>query len=130
MQYDAYQFVQSIKTRYWLGMLSAIDSALVAAARWPTTYQTQQQGQLRPGTEAEFMRFLMAAREYLLSEGRLRPEQMSVEHFLMLKPLCEHLVRTGRFPYARLRAFEGLDQWKVGMPPEPTDTDRERKDRA
>jgi hypothetical protein len=108
MQTDAFLFVQAIRSKFWLGMLAAVDSALIAAARWPAAYKRH------PGSDAEFMRFLMATREYLLSEGRLRPAGMDDEHFVMLKPICEHLVSQGRFAHSRLQLFDGLSAWNVG----------------
>ena len=124
MHYDAYRFVQSIREKYWLGMLSAIDAALIAAARRPAEGRGH-----RPGSDAEFMRFLMEAREYLLSEGRTRPAAMHDEEFGLLRPLCEQLVRQGRFPPARLELFEGLDRWHIGSGQELPQNDAESQSR-
>jgi len=118
MHNEAFLFVHTIQKKFWLGMLAAIDAALISAARRP------------PGTDAEFMRFLIATREYLLSEGRERPEGMPDDAFVLLKPLCEHLVSQGRFPHSRLQLFSGLDPWYVGVLPESlhTGAPSERKD--
>lgn len=113
MQYDdAFLFVQAIRTKFWLGMLAAVDAALIAAARWPPAHQ--RPARFRPGSDAEFMRFLISTREYLLSEGRLRPAGMDDDHFILLKPICEHLVSQGRFPHNRLQLFDGVNAWNVG----------------
>jgi len=118
MHNEAFFFVQAIQKKFWLGMLAAIDAALISAAR-------------RPGADAEFMRFLIATREYLLSEGRLRPDNMLDDDFVLLKPLCEHLVSQGRFPHSRLQLFSGLDPWYVGVLPESLQAGTpERKDDA
>lgn len=108
MQYDAFLFVEQIRKKFWLGMLAAVDAALIAAARWPAAYKRH------PGSDAEFMRFLMATREYLLGEGRVRPAGMDDEDFFLLKPICEHLVSQGRFPPTRLQLFAGLSAWNIG----------------
>lgn len=113
MHDDAYRFVQDIREKFWLGMLSAIDAALVATARRPTG---EDRTGPRPGTDAEFMRFLIDTREYLMSDGRIRPASMHHDEFRLLKPLCEHLVRQGRFAPARLELFAGLDPWPVAVP--------------
>jgi hypothetical protein len=114
MHHDEYVFIESIRKKFWLGMLASIDTVLIATAR---------AGPRRGGAEAEFMRFLMAAREYLLAEGRVRPPQLDDEHFQMLKPLCENLVAQGRFPHEALQLFGTADQWSGGSPPRE-DVDR------
>jgi hypothetical protein len=125
MQFDAYQFVQQIRGRYWLGMLAAIDTALVSAARWPAT--SRRAGPVHPGSDAEFMRFLFAAREYLLSEGRVRPDNISDENFLLLKPMCQHLVESGRFPAERLKCFDSVDPWVLKQLPEAAAPEHKRR---
>ena len=124
MHHDAYRFVQSIRERFWLGMLSAIDAALIAEARRPAEGRGQ-----RPGSDAEFMRFLMAAREYLLGEGRARPGRMDDEEFSLLRPLCEQLVQQGRFPPARLELFAALNSWHVGAGQDFSQNDGESQGR-
>lgn len=121
MHHDAYRFVETIREKFWLGMLSAIDAALVAAARRPAG---DDRSGPRPGSDAEFMRFLIASREYLLSEGRIRPAPMHDDEFRMLKPLCEHLIRQGRFAPARLELFAGLDRWPIAAPNAGAGNDR------
>lgn len=116
MHYDAFLFVQTIRTRFWLGMLAAVDAALLAAERWPAT--RRRHGPVQQGTDAEFTRFLADTRDYLVSEGRMRPKDMADDQFLLLKPLCESLVQQGRFPHARLDLFVGLDLWNVRPAPE------------
>jgi hypothetical protein len=108
MHHDEYVFIESIRKKFWLGMLASIDTVLIATAK---------AGPRRGGSEAEFMRFLMAAREYLLAEGRARPPQLDEEHFQLLKPLCENLVAQGRFPHETLQLFGSTDHWGGGSPP-------------
>jgi hypothetical protein len=124
MHYDAYRFVQSIREKYWLGMLSAIDAALIAEARRPADGSGQH-----PGNDADFMRFLMASREYLMSEGRTRPAAMHDEEFSLLQPLCEHLVQQGRFAPERLALFAGLDPWHVATGQDLSQNDGESQSR-
>lgn len=114
VHYDACRFVESIRAKYWLGMLSAIDAALVAVARRPADRRAVP---FHPGSDTEFMRFLMAAREYLLSEGRERPKDTGDEEFRLLRLLCQGLVVQGRFPPERLELFARLDAWPQGTAP-------------
>jgi hypothetical protein len=123
MDFDAYRFIEQIRARYWLGMLAAIDSALIHIARGPAV---QRRSSARAGDDVEFMRFLSAARSYLLAEGRLRPAGMSDDQFLLLKPLCDHLVQTGRFATATLGLFQPtgwpMPQLPASADPETTAT--------
>jgi hypothetical protein len=105
MHDDARRFIQGICYRHLAGMLAALDSALVRAAASPPSGEAR--GPVHEGTIFGFMRFLMATRDYLLSEGRLRPKGMDDEEFGLLRPLCEQLVSTGRFPPQRLAIFGG-----------------------
>jgi len=116
MHHDEFVFVQSIRKRFWLGMLASIDAALLAAARRPLGERRGASGQ--PGADVEFMGFLVAAREYLLGEGRRRPVKIDDERFLLLKPLCESLVEQGRFPHETLQLFTEIERWSAGSRPD------------
>jgi hypothetical protein len=109
MQTDAFLFIQGIQTKFWLGMLAAVDSMLISVARGPASHQRAEP--FHPGADAEFMRFLMSTREYLLGDGRLRPAGLDDLHFLLLKPLCERLVAQGRFAPERLALFAIPAPW-------------------
>lgn len=109
MHYDAFLFVQDIRKKFWLGMLASVDAALIAAARGQVGKGPRA---VHPEAAAEFTRFLLGAREYLLSEGRVRPN-LDDEQFALLRPLCEHLVSQGRFPHDRLQLFAGLERWSM-----------------
>jgi hypothetical protein len=126
VHYDAFVFIESIRNRFWLGMLAAIDTALLSAARWPTA--RKRPGPFHPGSDTEFMRFLMATRRYLLSEGRLRPEGLEQDQFDLLKPLCEHLVQTGRFAPDTIKLFDQPGPWNAQAA--PNSEAAPRKDRA
>lgn len=103
MRYDAYLFIEGIKTRHWLDMLQAIDAAMAEAER---------QARGRPSEEElKFMDFLAATQRYLLSEGRERPAGMDNASLLLLKPLCQNLVASGRFGRECLDLFSDLDAW-------------------
>jgi hypothetical protein len=105
MRYDAYLFVEEIKTRHWLEMLQAVDAALGAF---------QRDTQNAPGEDdVKFMDFLAATQRYLLSDGRERPDGIDNAALLLLKPLCESLVAKGRFPRERLDLFSDLDAWAL-----------------
>ena len=103
---EAYLFIQSLKSKYWLGMLAAIDAELIARARLPA-YR---------GGDVEFMRFLIAARAYLIGDGKQRPGGMEDRQFLFLKPLCERLVAQGRFSPECETLFDGLHPWAPQLP--------------
>lgn len=126
MNYDAFLFVHAIRERPWLSMLAAVETALMSAERWPAV--SRRAGMFHPGDDAAFRSFLHATRDYLLKEGRTRPDGLSQDQFLLLKPLCRHLVDAGRFPEESLRLFEGLDAWNVQDL--PVLDFPERKDRA
>ena len=110
---EAYLFIRSLKSKYWLGMLAAIDAELLALARLPANR----------GGDVEFMRFLIAARAYLIGDGKQRPGGMDDRQFLFLKPLCERLVAQGRFSPDCEALFDGLQPW-TPPPPDPTETQR------
>ena len=115
MNQDVFRFVDSIRTRAWLGMVHAIDSALIEATR-----RSDQLGaQLRDAEHIEFMRFLVAARAYLMGEGLERPAALEDAHFLQLKPLCESLVLRGRFAESCLRLFDGCVDVSAPAAPQP-----------
>src|SRR5689334_18598057 len=104
MHYDAFLFIEAIRSKYWLGMLGAIDFALTTLERYPAAHN--RPGPWQPGSDEGFRQFLLATRDYLLAEGRLRPEDITLEQFLLMKPLCEHLVEQGRFAPDCLALFQ------------------------
>jgi hypothetical protein len=124
MHQDSFLFVQAIRTKYWLGMLAAVESALTASLRAPPIHKHPDP--LQPGNSAEFRRFLVGARSWLLSEGRAVPDDLPRDQFMLLKPLCEHLVATGRFPNECLRLF---DENSLHAQRPPAEEFPERKDR-
>jgi hypothetical protein len=103
VHYDAFVFIESIRQRHWLVMLNGIDAALAALERYPAVHK--RPGMFHPGSDAAFHAFLLATRTYLLDEGLLRPEGLANDQFMLLKPLCEHLVKEGRFAPDRLKLF-------------------------
>lgn len=109
MHYDAYLFIHAIRNRYWLGMLAAVDAALSGATG-------ARRDSASRNVDAGFLRFLLGTRDYLMSEGRVRPDGMKDDEFLLLKPLCEHLVASGRFPLKRLDLFRDIDPWRLPAP--------------
>lgn len=113
---EAYLFIRSLKPKYWLGMLAAIDAELLALARLPANR----------GGDVEFMRFLIATRAYLLGNGKQRPGGMDDRQFLFLKPLCAHLVARGRFSPDCEALFDGLEPW-TPRPADPTVTERKTR---
>ena len=125
MHYEALKFVEAIREKYWLGMLAAIDAALINAARGQPKRRNDP---IYPGGDVEFMRFLIAARVYLLGEGESRPAGLEDVQFLMLRPLCEHLVKQGRFAEKTLRLFANIQPWAAAYRP-PEDDITERKGR-
>lgn len=132
MHHDEFVFVQSIQNKFWLGMLASVDAALIATARGSTGERgpagERRTAPVRPGSDAEFMRFLIAVREYLLSEGRTRPASLDDAHFALLKPLCEQLVSQGRFPHDRLQLFSGVGALPNGPEPRPSGPAQRRSD--
>jgi hypothetical protein len=123
MLYDTIKFIQSIRSKYWLGMLAAMDAALIGAARGSGAPARPS----HPGSDVEFMRFLAAARTYLLGDGEQRPAGLDDEQFALLRPLCEGLVKQGRFAPSTLDLFAGLDP--LPLPPPQESDITERKDR-
>jgi len=111
LENEAYLFIQSLKSKHWLGMLAAIDAQLLALARLP----------VNRGGDVEFMRFLIATRAYLIGDGKQRPAGMDDRQFLFLKPLCQQLVARGRFSPDCEALFDGLHPW-APQPPDPTVT--------
>ena len=103
MYYDAMVFVETIRRRPWPEMLHALEAQLLMLDRDALNYR--RPGPLRPGREAEFRRFLIAAREYLLAEGQRRPEGLDCDELKLLQPLCEYLIEEGRFAPERLELF-------------------------
>jgi hypothetical protein len=104
MRYDAYLFVEEIRNKHWLDMLQAVAAALSEAQR-----ETQSAAE----DDMKFIDFLGGLQQYLLSEGRERPEGIDNATLLLLKPLCEHLVATGRFARECLDLFADLDAWAM-----------------
>ena len=108
MRYDAYLFIEGIKTKHWLEMLQALDAAL------------HEWRHAKPGAvtedEQKFVTFLAATRRYLLGEGSQRPEGLDNSLLLLLKPLCEMLVASGRFAPESLEVFSELDAWIAPQP--------------
>jgi hypothetical protein len=88
----------------------AVEGALVTLAHARARPRAEARDELRK------VRFLVAVRDYLLSEGRVRPQAMDDPEFILLRPLCEHLVRTGRFPQKRLELFPAVSHWQFGAP--------------
>jgi hypothetical protein len=113
LHYDSYVFVEQIKSRHWLQMLAAVDRALDTVRRYPAVHK--RPGLFHPGDDAKYLAFLLATREYLLADGRLRPLGIDNSMLLLLKPLCEGLVAKGRFPPERLDLFSELDISQVGI---------------
>jgi hypothetical protein len=103
VHYDAFVFIETIRKRHWLGMLNGVDAGLASLDRYPAVHK--RPGMFHPGSDAEFRRFLLATRTYLLDDGLLRPEGLANDQFMLLKPLCEHLVKEGRFAPDRLKLF-------------------------
>jgi hypothetical protein len=126
LHYDSYVFVEQIKSRHWLQMLAAVDLALSTVRRYPAVHK--RPGPFHPGDDSKYLAFLLATREYLLAEGRLRPLGIDNSMLLLLKPLCEALVAKGRFPPESLDLFSDLDMSKVGALQDLKDA--LRKDRA
>lgn len=104
MRYDAYLFIEQIKSKHWLEMLQAIDAALSAG---------RATGTAPDADDLKFMGFLAATQRYLLSDGRERPQGLDNAALLLLKPLCESLVAKGRFPRDCLDLFSDLDAWAL-----------------
>ena len=104
MRYDAYLFIEEIKSKHWLEMLQAIDAALSAG---------RATGTVPDADHLKLMDFLAATQRYLLSDGRERPENLDNAALLLLKPLCESLVAKGRFPRDCLDLFSDLDAWAL-----------------
>lgn len=103
MHYDAYLFIERIKTKHWLEMLQALDAALHEWRHAKPAAVTED--------EQTFVNFLTATRSYLLSEGNRRPDGLDNSMLLLLKPLCETLVADGRFAPECLEVFADLDAW-------------------
>jgi hypothetical protein len=113
VHYDSYVFVERIKSLHWLEMLASVDTALNALRNYPSAYK--RHGLFHPGDDAKYLAFLLATREYLLADGRLRPPGIDNSMLLLLKPLCEGLIAKGRFPPQSVDIFSDLDMSRVGV---------------
>jgi hypothetical protein len=113
VHYDSYLFIERIKLMHWPEMLTSVDAALGAIRKYPSAYK--RAGLFHPGDDTRFLAFLLATRDYLLAEGRLRPLGIDNSMLLLLKPLCEGLVAKGRFPPQRLDIFADLDLSRVDV---------------
>jgi hypothetical protein len=109
LEQELFRFIESIKDKHWLSMLQGIDAVLLRLSRAPIPGSPHYSRLVLSDTE--FMFFLIAARKYLLADGRARPDAMADSDFMLLRPLCEHLVQIGRFPPERLECFDSAPHW-------------------
>ncbi|HUR39576.1 MAG TPA: hypothetical protein VM240_00240 [Verrucomicrobiae bacterium] len=107
MNYEGFLLVEKLKSRSWPAMCQYVDATLAAMDRWPSAFEWD--GMFHPGTMAGFRQFVLCTRTYLAGEGKKRPAGMPLADFLLLKPLCEYLIREGRFPADRLDVFKEIE---------------------